>query len=146
MNNSKGAPGLLEDRFWRFVTPGEEDECWIWTGCTNWKGYGLIRDNYVTLKAHRVSYEIHQGPIPEGMLVCHTCDVRTCVNPKHLFIGTAQDNEDDKQSKGRHFHKLNAEQIYEILTSTESQYSLADKFGVTQSAISLAKRRYRLES
>lgn len=74
-----------------------ESGCWIWTGCKVKAGYGTIGKSYM----HRYSYELHQGRIPDGMHVCHQCDMPDCVNPDHLFIGTHRDNHEDKISKGR---------------------------------------------
>ena len=75
-------------------------ECWLWTG-TKKRGYGSIGIFYKEYKVHRISYEIFIGPIPEGMLVCHSCDTPLCFNPLHLFLGTDQDNTMDAIKKGR---------------------------------------------
>jgi len=82
-----------------------ESGCWIWMGATTKKGYGDIKykaDKKASHhRAHRLAYELHKGEIPKGMLVCHTCDIPGCINPSHLFVGTAQDNTDDMIKKGR---------------------------------------------
>lgn len=81
----------------------QEDGCWLWQGGLR-SGYGRLKVKGRLVTAHRLSYEVHIGPIPEGMLVCHTCDVRNCVNPAHFFLGTYKDNSDDKWNKGRANH------------------------------------------
>lgn len=87
----------LADRFCDKYTVNSSTGCWEWTAGINTYGYG----NFGPDKAHRWSYQHHFGPIPKGMFVCHKCDVRHCVNPDHLFLGTNQDNMDDMVNKGR---------------------------------------------
>lgn len=89
-------------RFPMFVSPEPNSGCWLWTGSSNSRGYGQIASGRgFPVLAHRISFLLHRGPIPAGMQVLHRCDVRACVNPAHLFLGTAQDNMDDKIAKGR---------------------------------------------
>lgn len=71
--------------------------CWLWTGQEAHNGYGVFKKK----RAHRVSYEMHNGPIPKDLVICHKCDTPACVNPSHLFAGSVKDNIQDMISKGR---------------------------------------------
>lgn len=75
--------------------------CWVWTGAHGRNGYGQAVVQGHTYKAHRVAWTIAHGPIPEGLCVCHACDNRRCVRPDHLWLGTHQENQEDKIRKGR---------------------------------------------
>lgn len=94
----------LQERFWAKVTKAGPDDCWKWTASTNKKGYGQISAGCRGLRPlalHRVSWEMHCGPIPGGLFVLHSCDNPPCVNPKHLFLGTDEDNKEDMLRKDR---------------------------------------------
>ena len=102
----------LRERFERKFMPEPISGCWIWTGSLNKRhnGYGQIRiGDGKPLLAHRASYELHIGTIPDGMCVLHKCDVPCCVNPNHLFLGTHADNMRDCHSKGRAFMQVHPE-------------------------------------
>ena len=98
---------MLPKGFWEKIDVRGDDECWEWLA-HRCGGYGHIRVGDKVKKAHRLSYIATNGPIPNGLLVMHTCDNRGCVNPKHLRIGTAKDNNRDRDEKGRHI-ALNGE-------------------------------------
>ncbi len=92
----------LEVRFWNAVD--KSGECWLWTANKDKDGYGKIYANRKHVRAHRVSWELHVGPIPSGLQVLHNCpsgDNPSCVNPAHLFLGTGLTNMRDKVAKGR---------------------------------------------
>lgn len=92
-----------EQSFWKHVDIRTPDECWIWRGVVT-KGYGQFRVNVHRWSAHRLAYHFAHGEIPDGKLVCHSCDNPLCVNPAHLWIGTALDNNADRSHKGRTSH------------------------------------------
>jgi len=81
------------------------DGCWVWTGYIRPDGYGEVCFKRHRYLVHRAAYELAYGPIPEGLSICHTCDVRPCLNPVHLFAGTAADNAHDMIAKGRNRYK-----------------------------------------
>src|SRR3990167_10376201 len=103
-------------RFWNKVN--KTNSCWLWIASKFHDGYGQFRHEGSMKLAHRISYELHYGPIPDELCVCHICDVPSCVNPEHLFLGTQQENMEDKVKKGRarggNPRKLTEDQIKEI--------------------------------
>lgn len=94
----------IAERFWSKVNRRDSHGCWYWTASRNAKGYGqlMYRDG-IPRHAHRISWELHNGYIPEGIWVLHRCDVPHCVNPSHLFLGTQTDNMRDMVAKKRHW-------------------------------------------
>lgn len=135
--------------FWTKVDKNGPGGCWIWTASRKPMGYGHMRLRNKDYNAHRVSYEIANGPIPAGMSVMHTCDVTCCVNPAHLKLGTHQANMTDCKEKRRHSHgersnrnKLTEEQVRQIKRdhrfvhrTNNNTKELAEKYGVTAGTI-----------
>lgn len=95
-------PVPIATRFWARVSQRGADDCWLWAGQPSSK-YGNIRaeGSRLHVQVHRLSYEMHHGPIPAGLQVLHRCDTPRCVNPAHLFAGTQLDNMRDMHAKGR---------------------------------------------
>ena len=124
----------------------------MWSGAKDKNGYGFLNTTKTPNRprwsyGHRLSWEIHFGPIPIGLQVCHKCDTPGCVNPQHFFLGTQSDNTLDAAAKGRmkgrkgalnNSSKLNDSKVLEIrrlFSNGERRYDLADKFGVSHTNI-----------
>lgn len=153
----------LDDRFDMKWVPEPNTGCFLWFGYRDPKwGYGIFgipKANNV--KAHRFAYSRKFGPIPDGLVVCHSCDEPACVNPDHLWLGTVADNNKDCITKGRQSigerhrakcprgemqgsSRLTAEQVIEIrrrCANGESQRSIANSFGIVQQHVSKLWRR-----
>ena len=131
--------------------PVPESGCWLWLGGWTRKGYGRLplRDRSSVL-AHRLFYEAHVGPIPDGLIVCHTCDTPACCNPAHLFVGTDALNAADKVAKQRAWKpaggrnvkaKLDESQVLAIRADPRVHIEIAGTFGVSRQTVSSIKTR-----
>ena len=146
---------ILRDRIKAKSNICMKTECWLWNRYKNKEGRGYCHYKSTTIPASRVSYIAFKGYIYENLDVCHTCDNPSCVNPEHLFLGTDQDNANDRENKERgakgekiKLSKLKNEMISEIRNSRRdgmSQQKIADKYNVSQTAISrvLSKKTWK---
>lgn len=139
----------LQERLESGAIPEPNTGCLLWTRGSYPFGYGSISDRGRHLRTHRVSYELHIGPIPPGLFVCHRCDTPACIEPAHLFLGTSSENALDRERKGRGAKtlppvpfgekhpnaKLTMEQVRFIRSSAESKSVLAARFGVSLGTI-----------
>lgn len=145
----KPTDAVLAARLLEKTTPEPNSGCVIWLGSIKDNGYGTMWDGFRHQHVHRLSYMLHHGPIPDGLVVCHRCDVRCCVNPGHLWLGTTQDNMDDMMRKGRRREgrhdglrngraRLTPEAVA-IIRAAPKGYgtgrALAQRFGVSEGAI-----------
>lgn len=141
----KGASRI--ERFSAKYQIDENTKCWNWTGSKFSDGYGSFRYQKEVISAHRASYLLHVGDIPDGLCVCHHCDNPACVNPEHLFLGTHKDNMNDRDQKGRcssgeksGVAKLTDAQVLEIRASTGTTRTIGKQYGVNNTHISLIRR------
>lgn len=137
--------------FWNKVSAPTEDDCWSWSGARTASGYGVMQMGVNnTVKAHRISYALHHGLFDERLLVCHTCDNPACVNPRHLFLGTAADNSADMSAKGRAARlagesngvaKLTADAVREIYSDPRTNREIAQDYSITSGLVSQIRHR-----
>jgi HNH endonuclease len=142
-----------EDRFWPKVA--KSDGCWEWQGSRDHNGYGILgaSRHQRARRAHRVSWELHHGPIPEGLDALHHCDNPPCVRPDHLYLGTDVDNARDRVQRGRAGDQLgqangnaklteaDVRAIIAALQAGSTQQAAADRFGISQPHVSKIARR-----
>lgn len=130
----------FEDRY----IPEPNSGCWIWLQAVDKDGYGKLGIAGKTLKAHKLSYELYKGEVVAGLHVLHRCDLTSCVNPDHLFLGTHLDNMRDQNIKGRKpvlygedagMAKLTEEQVLEIRIATEYNYVVAEKYNISATQV-----------
>jgi hypothetical protein len=139
-----------EEKFWSNINIGSDEDCWEWKTLSGTSEYGETYFRGKDVRSHRLAWELTYGEIPDNLYVCHHCDNPPCCNPKHLFLGTFQDNIDDREAKGRNKmpsnlgemhgnNKLNRNQVREIrrkyADGGHSYYSLADEYKVSSSHI-----------
>jgi DNA-binding XRE family transcriptional regulator len=139
-----------EDRFYQYIRPAGAyqkigDVCWLWIGSLNRNGYGQFWNGHRVVLAHRFAYELVYGEHPpSGLDLCHTCDVRNCVNTRHLLPGTRRDNLRDMSRKGRagraKLDFVHAQSIRSSLDCGVTQTELARFYGVSQATISQIKQ------
>lgn len=125
-------------------------KCWLFVGSLDAKGYGRCNHKGKSMKAHRLSWILNNGDIPPGMGVLHSCDVRNCINPDHLFLGTQKDNMQDCARK-RRFAKQHGEynatakltelQVLEIRASTQTSRLVGDLYGVADCTVRAIRQR-----
>lgn len=147
----RNTPRTQEELFWSRIGKAGKDECWEWTARRNGDGYGTIWFDGRDQGAHRIMWQLTYGEVPEGKYICHHCDNPPCVNPGHLYIGNAQTNADDRESRsrsGKHKRcgennansKLTWAQVREIralyATGEWTQTKLAERFDALQVNIS----------
>ena len=138
----------LADRFWEKVKKGRG--CWLWQASFFRDGYGQIRDGRTNRRAHRVAWKLTNGLVPDGLHVLHHCDDPACCNPRHLFLGTAQDNMADKCTKNREARgekqglaRLTEKKVRQLrrLEGTITRRQLAEKFDISYPTVGDVLRR-----
>lgn len=146
MNHSK----KIHSRFEALYIPEPNTGCFLWLGALRGKGYGCFKVGNKNQIASRVSYELYKGPIPEGMVVCHSCNTPSCVNPEHLYVGRYSDNTQQAVKEGRQFiasgtkngqAKLTYEQVVAIRNDPRYQREIAKDYNISQLHVSRIKRK-----
>lgn len=140
--------GTVEERFWREVAPEPNSGCWLWTGPVDHFGYGRFRVGAKKKRVHRLWYERAHGKVPDGLVLRHTCDVPSCVNPDHLIVGTIADNIADMDARGRRSvgehrpeARLTEDAVRKIRGDDRPHRVIALDYGVSHNVIGRVKRR-----
>src|SRR6478609_9144381 len=142
MRTMADVPAVLEARSEREPMSG----CQIWTGSFVTQGYGQVRVDGQTKMAHRLAWEICNGPIPKGMCVCHRCDVRSCINVSHMFLGSQAENRRDCVTKRRHsfgvthgMSKITEECVRRIRADARTNDAIGADYGLRHAQVSRIK-------
>lgn len=145
--NAPRGSALIVRIEWRSM-PEPNSGCWLWLGASNASGYGHLKVGNAVKKAHVCSWLAHRGEIPEGLHVCHKCDVRLCVNPDHLWLGTHADNMADmvvkgrsRRSDGEHNNscKLSKDEVAAIISSPLPPKEAAPLYGISRGYVSMLR-------
>ena len=130
----------LQERLMSKLVPIPESGCFIFTGATEKFGYGKMatRAGHIE-RTHRIAWMLEHGEIPNGMCVLHRCDVPSCCNINHLFLGNKDDNNKDKMKKLRASKKLTKDKIYEIRNDTRFLKYISFDYGISESMVSMIK-------
>lgn len=144
--NPRGTP---EERFWRYVTQGAPDECWLWQGQLDKDGYGVFRADpkKPSMRAHRFAYELKHGPIPPEFFGRHTCNTTACCNWAHVIPGTHLDNMADRKAAGHYpageQHpnvKFSDAVVAQVLAWSGTNRTIARELGISQTQVGNIKR------
>ncbi|RUR38499.1 HNH endonuclease [Vreelandella populi] len=141
------------ERFHEKYIVDEESGCWLWQAAKRSTGYGAMKVGGLKESAHRISYTVFKGPIPEGLWVLHKCDNPQCVNPNHLFAGTPLANSQDMHAKGRQRYvgqkgkdnprsvltENQVKEVIKLIAKGMTNRAIANRFGVSHGAISLIR-------
>lgn len=138
----------LKTAFDRRVVVGPPDECWRWNGCTDKDGYPLVMFRGKSYRANRVALILAGRAASDDQMACHTCGNAWCVNPSHIYAGTAKENARDKIAHGTHragrqcsAAKLTEADVIEIRASSGTNAALSERFNISPSNISMIRRR-----
>lgn len=140
--------GTPEERFWRYVTvPDDPDACWLWTGRKDKDGYGTLRVGKTQVRAHRFSYELHNGPLPDGEMGRHRCNNPGCVNERHIIPGSHFENMADRKEAGHYatgeahpMAKVSDQIAEQVRCATGTYVDIGRRFGLSKSQVGNIKR------